>query len=1178
MDNNFDPKVFNNNKNGDNNSQNNNVNSSFIPKLPIDNNQKNGYDLNLGTGGDGQNNGENSSSSTQFVDEVNKNNNPYRDYLPENRSGDGFNFSPKLLKFGLGMFWVAVICVVCLIGVKYFYGVDVLKVKSRNYNLNLTETINLDNIYSSPDVVWESDSDNVTIKNNVVFANKTGSAYILGRIGNQQVSDVKINVLAEDAALSLENHSVSLSVGESAKIKVNQSSEEIQSSNNDSGSVSSSNNDNLNSNDVGSSYDDADEDYNEEDEYDGNENLLDDEEGVDIDKVISEGANSTTGDDSDITNDEENSTTGDDSVTSNGKENSIIDDAPEKSDKDLEYKSSDDSIAKVDNEGNITPVSPGTVIITVKDNEGNTDHTYVTVEEDDLIISNSEYTLNVNDEVIVQYGVKGNNYQTSDVVWTSNNLDVCSVTPQGRLFGVGKGEATIIAKLGDKIQKTVHVKVVQNEVLPNSLEVSFNNLNLVIGESKKVVATVLPKETLNNIVYYVSSNSNVASVDNQGNIIGKSVGNAVITVSTMNGIKENINVTVNKKEVHVDKVYFKESSINLEVDKTVKLNYVIEPSSASDKTVQFNYDKNMVSIDENGNLKAIKAGTTSVELISSNGIKSVLEVKIISNSSVDVKKINLSDTKINMEIGDTKRISYTISPSNATNKEIKYIYDNSIVSISSTGIIKALKEGKTIVSLQSSNGVVSSMTVVVNSPKEIIESLSIKGGNFTISTGGTKELEATVVGKNISSTKVWSSSNTNVLEVDSTGKVIAKNAGEAVVTVKMGEKLSNVKVKVVQSKVKVTSIEVNKSAITIKMGSKEKLIASVKPSNATNKGITWKSDDISIVNVNSDGIITGISKGQTTVNVYSNDDKNVIKKIRITVTGAASSNKLSSLENANSYKGLRVIKTLTANNLKQEIVIPRDGSYVIGQGFTVTPKYYVAAIVDCVRTSGTTGCPSKNTKILFYSRSSKKLVKSFKKPLGHANGLTANPNTKEIYVTRTPAPYSFSYENVKSKNSISPGQVNSLKSDKHTKAIAYDKVTDQYYLMRGTKIFIYNSKFELIKKFSAVRSTNQDCAAYKGLLLCVKYPSSKNIQNNVNGSIDIYRISDNSYLGTVNVSMMNVRCKSTKTRYCGIEIEGLDYLEGNKFALYYNYTSHSRVGSIAKAAAIIYTTSDLPIG
>ena len=282
MDNNFDPKVFNNNKNGDNNSQNNNVNSSFIPKLPIDNNQKNGYDLNLGTG-NGQNNDVNSSFSTQFSDEVNKNNNPYRDYLPENRSGDGFNFSPKLIKFGLGMFWVMVICVVCLIGVKYFYGVDVLEVKSRNYNLNLTETINLDNIYSSPDVVWESDSDNVTIKNNVVFANKTGSAYILGRIGNQQVSDVKINVLAEDAALSLENHSVSLSVGESTKIKVNQSSEVIQSSNNGSSSVSSSNNGDLNSNDEGSSYDDADEDYNEEDEYDGNENLLDDEEGVDID-------------------------------------------------------------------------------------------------------------------------------------------------------------------------------------------------------------------------------------------------------------------------------------------------------------------------------------------------------------------------------------------------------------------------------------------------------------------------------------------------------------------------------------------------------------------------------------------------------------------------------------------------------------------------------------------------------------------------------------------------------------------------------------------------------------------------------------------------------------------------------------------------------------------------------
>ena len=184
------------------------------------------------------------------------------------------------MKFGLGMFWIAVICVACLISFKYLYGVDVFEVKSRNYYLNLAETINLDNIYSSDDVVWESDSDNVVIKNNVVFANKTGSAYILGRIGEQQVSDVKVNVLSADAALSLENHSVSLSVGESTQIKVNQ----IASTTNNGDNIQSSlsNSSITNGSNIKDEIDDdiVTDEYEEED---GSDTLINDDSMDDFD-------------------------------------------------------------------------------------------------------------------------------------------------------------------------------------------------------------------------------------------------------------------------------------------------------------------------------------------------------------------------------------------------------------------------------------------------------------------------------------------------------------------------------------------------------------------------------------------------------------------------------------------------------------------------------------------------------------------------------------------------------------------------------------------------------------------------------------------------------------------------------------------------------------------------------
>ena len=1168
------------------------MNNSFIPNLPNDDkdNKVSNEQPNL-TNGSNKSDGDNLNFSDvnsfdNTSNEVNQNKviNPYRDYLPENRENNGI--SPKVMKFGLGMFWIAVICVACLISFKYLYGVDVFEVKSRNYNLNLAETINLDNIYSSDDVVWESDSDNVVIKNNVVFANKTGSAYILGRIGEQQVSDVKVNVLSADAALSLENHSVSLSVGESTQIKVNQ----IASTTNNGDNIQSSlsNSSITNGSNIKDEIDDdiVTDEYEEED---GSDTLINDDSMDDFDDYY----------DGDYVNDENDSSDSeklgdiiiDDKLNnktdnrSDNKDNSIsIDNANDdtsNSSNDLEYKSSDEGIAKVDDKGNITPVSPGTVIITVKDKEGNKDHTYVTVEDDDLIFQNTNYTLNVDDNASIQYEIKGTQYKTTDVVWSSSNTNVCTVDSSGKIFGIAAGTSTITAKLGDKIEKNLTVKVVQNEVLPSSLSLSVSDLTLTIGENEKIVATVLPSAALNRTVSYVSKDSSIASVDSQGNVVGKGVGNTIIVASTANGIKKEVMVKVNKKTISVDKISFKESSINLEIDNTVKLNYSIEPTTASDKTVQFNYDKNMVSIDENGYLKALKVGKTKVEIVSSNGLKSTMSVNITPKSEIGVEKINLTTTTMNLEIGDTSKINYTISPSNAKNKKINYVYDNTIISVDSNGKVKALKEGKTTVSLKSDNGVVANFTVVVNQPKEVIKTLSIRDGNFKISVNSTRELSILVKGSNIQnsnirSSMVWSSSNSNILEVDSKGIIHAKKAGNATVTVKLEDKSASINANVITPTVKVTSIKLNKDKTSVKMGGTEKLTVSIFPSNATNQNVTWKSSDVGVLKVNNKGMIKGISKGSATVTVYSNDNNKVLSKINVSVTAAATDSKLSNLENAKSYENIKVLKTITYDKLKDELEIEADSDFRIAQGFAVTNYHYVAAVIRCLgykMTEYGKRCDGEETKIYFYNRKSKKLVNSFIENFGHANGLTSNTRTKMIYTT-TPN-YSFSYKNTVSLKSIKP-----VPMSWNSKAIAYDSVTNQYYLRYDKKVMIYDSNYKFIKSFNMIRFTNQDCAAYKGLFLCANYPGAKGaINRNLDGNIDIYRVSDAAYVGTINVNTMNARCNSTSQKYCGIELEGLDWLGGNKFALYYNYgnqyKNESKTGK--RLAAVIYSTIEFPL-
>ena len=268
------------------------------------------------------------------------------------------------------------------------------------------------------------------------------------------------------------------------------------------------------------------------------------------------------------------------------------------------------------------------------------------------------------------------------------------------------------------------------------------------------------------------------------------------------------------------------------------------------------------------------------------------------------------------------------------------------------------------------------------------------------------------------------------------------------------------------------------------------------------------------------------------------------------------------------------MKILTLKNLKKEITVESNGGFYIGQSMAVSRNYYIVTLLNCPKKVDNV-CKSDNTRVLFYDRETKKLVKTLTRDLGHSNGITDNPKTMMLYSTNPT--YEFSYSDVPNIDKVS-----FQKMKWKGQAIAFDNVTNQYYLKnRNSKtnkdeLYIYNSNFEFIKKFELVRQINQDCAAFRGLALCVRYPGANAYEEKMNGNIDVYRVSNNAYVGTINVNTLNARCN--KAKGCGIELEGLAYviLKG-KFALFYNYTGHPKLSSGKTGAALIYTTTDFPI-
>lgn len=152
-----------------------------------------------------------------------------------------------------------------------------------------------------------------------------------------------------------------------------------------------------------------------------------------------------------------------------------------------------------------------------------------------------------------------------------------------------------------------------------------------------------------------------------------------------------------------------------------------------------------------------------------------------------------------------------------------------------------------------------------------VKSVSLNKTKATLKRGSTLKLTAKINPTTATNKKVtWSSSNKNIVTVDSYGKVTAKKTGKATITVKTvsGGKTAECTIQVVEP---VKSVKLNKQKLTLKKGKTFKLKATINPSNATNKAVTWSTSHKSIATVDKYGKVTAKKKGTATITVKTAD-------------------------------------------------------------------------------------------------------------------------------------------------------------------------------------------------------------------------------------------------------------------------------------------------------------------
>lgn len=159
-------------------------------------------------------------------------------------------------------------------------------------------------------------------------------------------------------------------------------------------------------------------------------------------------------------------------------------------------------------------------------------------------------------------------------------------------------------------------------VAVSSVSLSKTSITLTEGDKETLTATVLPNNATDKTVEWSSSNTSVASVSN-GTVTAIKAGTTTITVKTKDGGKTaTCAVTVNAKVIPVSDVTLNKTELTLTEGNSETLSATVKPDDATDKTVSWtSSDATVASVDDNGKVTAVKAGTATITVKTKDGEK-----------------------------------------------------------------------------------------------------------------------------------------------------------------------------------------------------------------------------------------------------------------------------------------------------------------------------------------------------------------------------------------------------------------------------------------------------------------------------------------------------------------------------------------------------------------------------
>lgn len=536
--------------------------------------------------------------------------------------------------------------------------------------------------------------------------------------------------------------------------------------------------------------------------------------------------------------------------------------------KNLIWSSSNEDVVKVDKTGMIKAISSGSATIIVQTEDGGyMDMTNITVLQPvkEVVLSQSEISVKKGTIFWLNATVLPETSDNKAVTWTSSDTSLATVTQDGMVTALKVGTVTISCVSEDT--GVVGYCVVEITEPVTGLNLNSYYEEIVKGTKFVIVPTVLPADAINKNVTYLSSDPEVASVDENGVVTALKGGTAEIVVTTVeSSVKAVCTIVVRE---YVTSVKIEGSKDILNVGAELKLKLVVMAESATNKKVIWSSSNTSIAtVDQTGKVTGLTPGYVVITAIAADGsgASDSVVIRVIN----PVTSITLSETKITIYVGDTHNIQAKINPENASIKGIVWTSDDeNVAKVYPDGDVVGISPGRIMVHATSTdtNDIVASCTVIV---KPIIKasSISINSSEIIMLKGKTRQLTARMYPINSNEWVNWLSTDTSVVQVDDKGNIITVGAGQCEVIAYSSEGT-------VQDSCIIYSMAMSNTSLRLEQYDTFNLYVDGAPENPS-----WRTTNPRVATVSATGVVTGRMPGECVI-TGTVDGKTVSCHVRI---------------------------------------------------------------------------------------------------------------------------------------------------------------------------------------------------------------------------------------------------------------------------------------------------------